>query len=125
MAQRIIPFTVQVNPGSSPAAPVAHALNFGAADVVQIDVMVPPGPAGFVGFFVGNGGGQYVPEGIGEYIVADDKYLIFPVEGGPNNGNWNVTAYNQGNYTHNLYVYFHVNNITLTQAAASATPIGL
>lgn len=125
MAQRIIPFTVLVNPGTTPTTPLAHPLNFGPADVVQIDVMVPPGPAGFVGFFIGNGGGQYVPEGAGQFITPDDKYLMFPVDGAPNNGNWNVTAYNTGNYPHTLYVYFHVNNLTVAEANALATPIGL
>lgn len=125
MAQRVIPFTVTTGAGITPSNPQVTNLQFAPADVVQIDIFVPPGPAGFLGFFIGNGGGQFIPEGIGKFITPDDVYLKFPTEGAPNNGNWSVTTYNQGNYTHTLYLFFHVNNLVSSESIASSSPIGL
>lgn len=125
MAQRVIPFTVITSTGITPSNPQTTNLTFDPADVVQIDIMVPPGPSGFLGFYIGNGGGQFIPEGIGEWITPNDVYLTFPVEGGPNNGNWDLVSYNQGNFAHTVYLFFHVNNLAANVSVGVSAPIGL
>lgn len=125
MAKRILPFTVTTGTQFTPANPQVTPLSFASADVVQIDIMVPPGPAGFLGFYVGNGGGQFIPEGQGIWITPDDVYLTFPIEGAPDNGNWSLVSYNLGNYSHTIYLFFHVNNLDLSQGSSFSAPIGL
>lgn len=125
MAQRIIPFTVSTGAGITRDNPQITNLQFTSADVTQIDIMVPPGPSGFLGFHVDNGGGQYIPEGSNIWITPDDVYLSFPVESAPNNGNWQLVTYNNGNYSHTLYLFFHVNNLSLTSGSSFSAPIGL
>lgn len=125
MAQRILPFTVTTGTQYTPDSPLHTPLTFESADVVQIDIMVPPGPSGFLGFYVGNGGGQVIPEGENIWITPDDVYLNFIVEGMPNNGNWELVSYNQGNFSHTLYLYFHVNNLQVSAGIGLSAPIGL
>lgn len=125
MAQRILPFTVETGTQYTPTAPLTTDLTFPSADVIQVDIMVPPGPSGFLGFYLGNGGGQVIPEGIGQWITPDDVYLSFQMEGLPNNGNWQFVSYNTGNYSHTVYLYLHVNNLNQVQGASFSTPVSL
>ena len=125
MAERILPFTVQTGVHITPQNPQFTNLKFASADVVQVDVMVPPGPSGFLGFYIGNGGGQVIPEGENIWITPDDVYLTFTMEGLPNNGNWQLVSYNLGNYTHTIYLYFHVNNLSVSQGSSFSSPVSL
>lgn len=125
MAQRILPFTVTTGTQYTPQNPLTTNLSFQSADVIRIDIMVPPGPSGFLGFHLDNGGGQVIPEGEDVWITPDDVYLSFTVEDMPNNGNWQLVSYNQGNYSHTIYIYLHVNNLQLNTGIGTSVPIGL
>jgi len=125
VAERLLPFTVETGTQYTKTSPLVTDLTFPSADVVQIDIMVPPGPSGFLGFYIGNGGGQVIPEGENIWITPDNVYLHFPLEGLPNNGNWQLVSYNTGSYTHTLYLFFHVNNLNASQGSSFSTPVSL
>lgn len=112
MASRVLPLTCVVPAGTAIATPVPFKLVFQPSNVDRIDVRVPPGPAGLVGFAIQYGGGNFIPEGSGQWIIADDQYITWPLQGAPDGGNWQVSAYNLDVLPHTLYFYFLISTIT-------------
>jgi|SRR5215469_709969 len=109
MSDRIEWFTVTVPAGTPVNAPITFPCVFQQGEVTEIDVNVPPGPSGNVGFFIAAGGSQYVPRTIGSFVVVDDKYLTWPLTNAVTSGSWAVVAYNTGSVPHTLQVGFQIN----------------
>lgn len=114
MAQRIVPLTAVVPANTPIATPHHFPLQFPSSEVERIDVRIPPGPSGFVGFAINNGGGNFIPDINGTWVVADDQYIQWPLEGAPNNGNWDITAYNTDVLDHTLYFFFLISDLVST-----------
>lgn len=125
MAERVIPLTCVVPANTAIASPQQFPLQFPAANVERIDVRVPPGPGGYVGFAVQYGGGNFIPEGNGTWIVADDQYIQWPLTGAPDGGNWTITAYNQDVIPHTLYVFFLISELTSANVPTASGLLGL
>lgn len=106
MATEIRTYAVTVPAGTSQASAFSQAITFPAREVSQINIRVPPGPRGQVGFAIGTGGMPIIPAGPGVFLVADDQEIEWPLDDVPNSGSWEVFAYNTGNYPHTLYVTF-------------------
>lgn len=96
----------------------SQVISFPPRTVDQINVRVPPGPRGTVGFAIGTSGMPLVPAGPGVYLVANDQEIDWPLDNVPNSGSWQVFAYNTGNYPHTLYLTFLLD---LVQPSAVAT----
>lgn len=109
MADRIEWFNVTVPAGTLKTAPVVIPCVFPQGDVTEIDVKVPPGPQGNVGFFIGAGGSQYVPRTRYAFIMPDADYFTWPMQNAINSGSWSVTAYNTDVFDHAFQVFFQVN----------------
>lgn len=120
MSDHLYWFTITVPALTAIASPATTAMVFNAADVDEIKVVVPPGPAGSVGFQVWNGGGPFIPQSAGQYIVADDYTFELPQEKAPNNGNWSFVAYNTDFIPHTLQVGFAVSDFVIQQVPTSA-----
>lgn len=125
MAQRVITLACTVPPTTPIAAPQHFPLVFPAAIVERIDVIIPPGPSGLVGFYIGQGGGSYLPDNAGSWIVADDKLLQWPTDDAPNNGNWEVVAYNTDAWQHTIYVYFSISDLPVANVPGASGLVGL
>lgn len=125
MAQRVVYFSATVTPSATPASPQTFPMTFNPADVERIDVKIPAGPSGNVGFYIGYGGGQFIPEGTANWIIPDNDYLSFPLVDAPNGGNWSLVGYNLGNYNHTIYVTFLLNNLAAQTIASLSPAIGL
>lgn len=125
MAQRVIPLTCTIPAGTPISAPAHFPFVFAAANVERIDVRVPPGPSGTVGFNINHGGGGFIPEGAGNWIIADNQYLQWPLDDAPNNGNWDIVGYNLDVLDHTIYVFFNVSALTSVSIPVSSVPIGL
>lgn len=125
MAQRVIPLTCTIPANTPSTAPKHFPLVFAAANVERIDVRVPPGPSGTVGFNINHGGGNFIPEGSGNWIIADDQYLQWPLDDAPNNGNWDIVAYNVDVVAHTIYLFFNVSNLAVVNTPGSSGMIGL
>lgn len=124
MAQRVIPLTCTVPKQTSVAQPVSFPLAFPSAEVERIDVRVPPGFLGLVGFSINNGGGNFIPEGNGNWIIADDQFMQWPLSDAPNNGNWTIQAYNLDYVSHSFYVYFNISNLAVINTPLSSGLVG-
>jgi hypothetical protein len=122
MAIEIRPFTVTIPAGTTIASGFTAALSMPARVVSQIDVRVPPGPRGEVGFGIGNSGVIVIPYGGASYIVTDDETLVFALENEIDSGAWQFFGYNTGSYDHTIRLYFHCELLTGAAASAGVPP---
>ncbi len=106
MAARIYSFACTVPAGTPVAKPVTVAMSMPAVEVVEIDIVVPHGPAGFMGFAIGAAGVPVFPEASGQWIVTDAQNLSWPLEDAIDSGAWEFFGYNTGSYPHTVYVTF-------------------
>lgn len=111
MSDRIEWFTVTIPANTPIATPQRTSCVFQQGEVVQIDVIVPPGPSGNVGFFISAGGSQYVPRTPGSYIVADNIFIQWPITNAINSGSWAFTAYNTDLVSHKYQIGFHIDEV--------------
>lgn len=122
MAIEIRPFTVTIPAGTAVSAKFTVSLAMPARVVSQIDVRVPPGPRGEVGFGVGSSGVIVVPFGGAAYIVTDDEPLTFVLENLIDSGGWQFFGYNTGAYDHTIRLYFHCDLIRGAGASTTTAP---
>jgi hypothetical protein len=108
MAREVQLFDVVVPAGTLKAAPQITALAFPFRVVDEVEILVPPGPRGEVGFQLGASGGQVVPVTVGAFIVTDNEIIHWPLEGQLDNGAWQLIAYNTGALPHTITVRFLV-----------------
>ena len=124
MSDRVYWFTITIPLLTHIASPQTTNMTFNPAEVESISVIVPPGPAGSVGFQIWNGGGAWLPQSKGQYIVADDYNPRWMQNKAPNNGNWQFVAYNEDFVAHTLQVGFEVNDF-VTPITSTSSVIGL
>lgn len=122
MADRLEWFAVTIPAGTAIASPVVVPCVFNTGDVTKINVKVPPGPQGNVGFFIGAGGSQYVPRTPGSFIMPDNDYFQWDMQNAISSGSWSVTAYNTDIFPHTIQVSFEVNE---NPAITSPVPSGI
>lgn len=120
MAREIRAFNVTIPAGTPISAGFTADLSFPARIVQQIDVLVPPGPRGEVGFAIGSAGRPVIPEQTGQFIVTDDEVIHWPLENYIDSGSWTFFGYNTGAFPHTLYVRFQLG---LVQQPGGAAPI--
>lgn len=113
MAVEVRHFSVVVATGSTPAAPVTTNMIFPVRIVDWIEVDVPPGPRGEVGFYIASSRAQVLPFTPTPplFLVVDDTVKRWELQNHPTSGDWQLVAYNTGSYPHTLLVTF---GLTLT-----------
>lgn len=104
MATRIESFQVVVPAGTLQVSPLDTALDFVPAVVDEITILVPPGPSGLVGFAFIHSFQQIIPFQDGEFIVADNEVLRWPLSRFPEGRGWIVRAFNEDVYNHTLFI---------------------
>lgn len=104
MATRIETPTLVVPAGTPIAAPVQVALYARRAEIQEIEIFVPPGPSGLVGFSFWHSSEQVIPAIKGTWVVTDDETVRWPLAGYSVQPNWTMRAYNLDIYPHTLYV---------------------
>ena len=104
MAERIEHFAVTIPEATLSTAPQDSSLSFNAGIVERLEILIPPGPSGLVGFQVRHSGETVIPHDSSEWIVADDEVIKWDMEGYPTGNAWGLRAYNEDVYEHTLYV---------------------
>lgn len=127
MSARLEVATVTVSAGTAIAAPQSTTLTLRDAIMERIEVRVPPGPSGLVGFALVHSGQQVIPFTDGQWIVTDDESIDWTVENYPTGDKWAVKAYNLDVYPHTLYFRFHLRELgtstpQVQQAVAITAP---
>jgi len=118
MAAEIHQFTVTIPALTAMSSPVTIDLALDYFDIESVDLEVPPGPAGLMGFYLARSGQQWIPYEAGEFIVWDDRFDSWTLEDQPTSAGWEVVGYNTDVFDHVVVVRFHVNII----GAAPAPP---
>lgn len=106
MAEVIRRFTATIPAGTAKASPVTVTMNFPPMEVVEIEVVVPPGPNGTMGFKIAQAGGQVFPFTPDDYIVTNNETIKWEIEGANTSGAWQVIGYNTGSFNHSIEVRF-------------------
>lgn len=109
MAQRIEIFTVTVPSGTALSTPQTTSMGMNPGIVERIEILVPPGPSGLVGFQVRHSGDTVIPHDSTKWIISDNERIDWRVEGYPEGNAWAFRAYNTDVYNHTFYLRFHVN----------------
>ena len=125
MSDRIEWFSVIIPANTPQTALVSSPFVFAAGNVVEIDVKVPPGPAGNLGFYLTAGGSQYIPRTRGSFIVPDGDFFQWPMSNAINSGQWGIVAYNTDVWPHLVEVGFMVNELTISPSPAFSVPLSL
>lgn len=135
MAQRIETFDIVTPAGTTAALPLTTAMTFDRGIVERIEVLIPPGPSGLVGFRIVHSGDVIIPRDRSKWIVADNEVIKWELEDYPTGSAWSMRTYNTDVYEHTLYVRILVretprSNITRAQLvsitpSATAEDIGL
>lgn len=123
MSNLMYSFDPVVPAGTPIAAPVTFDLSFPQAIVDLIEIHVPPGPNGNLGFAFANADQPIVPFNSGQFIVADDDRFEWALSGQITSGAWQLIAYNTGIYDHQVFIRFLVSSISLPVAQPQVTLI--
>ena len=122
MAREFQRFAVTIASGTLASAPLVQNVTMPPRIVRKIEVIVPPGPRGEVGFQLGFSGKQLIPYTVGQFIVTDDEKKEWDLEGFPDSGAWQVIAYNTGSFNHTLEFIFHLDLVD-TSVTEAPTPV--
>lgn len=108
MSERFELFDVTVAANTAIATPQTNALSFNLGIVNRIEILVPPGPSGLVGFRIRHSGETVIPYDRSRWIVANDEVIKWDTEGFPVGNAWAIEAYNTDVFNHTLYLRFLV-----------------
>lgn len=126
MSYQVRQFTAEIPAGTPKAAPVQINLNTGWWEIDSIDLEVPPGPSGLMGFQLWTGNGQWMPYEVGEYFVWDDRDKSWIMTDQPIGQQWSVVGYNTDPVNpHAVVVRFHISPVptpTPTPPPITITP---
>lgn len=122
MATRIEVFEVEVPAATLEAAPADTDLNFDSGRVERVEIMVPPGPSGFVGFAIVHSNQQIIPYQSGRFIIADNEVLKWELESYPEASPWTIRAYNTDIYPHTLHIRLYIDDSPRDEPVFVAPP---
>lgn len=106
MAQEIHAFAFTIAAGTAIATPASALFTMPPRVVQQVNVKVPPGPRGLMGFQLGSTGVQLIPAIPGAFVITDNEEIVWPLENQIDSGSWEAFGYNLGQYPHTLYFRF-------------------
>ena len=123
VATEVHAFQVTIPTGTPVSAPYVETLTLDYRTVVTVDLMVPSGPAGTMGFAVLHSGTQMLPVEEGTWFVWDGLDQSWDMADLPDSQGWQVAGYNLGDYDHTVYVRLHTVPVTAGEASVPA-PVG-
>lgn len=106
MSREIRAYSCVVPAGTTLVAPASFDLSFPPRQVDTLEIVVPPGPSGTVGFAVQNSNVTVIPYDSDEFLVMSNEKVSWPLDGYIDSGSWNLLAYNTGTLDHTIYVRF-------------------
>lgn len=124
MATRIEPFVVTTPASTAIASFQRTSLPFQKGRVDRVEIIIPPGPSGLVGFKLAHSGQAVIPIQADIWNVADDTRFDWPLTNFPDGLAWELWTYNTDVYDHSIYLWFHVVELSLVDAV-SAVPLSI
>ena len=106
MSNEIRAYTLTIPAGTPTTAPVQLDCSFPPRNVDALQVIVPPGPSGLVGWRVLNSGVKLIPYESDDWIITAGEIITWPLTGQITSGSWQVEGYNTGTNDHSVYFRF-------------------
>lgn len=106
MAAEVRTFAALIPAGTLITAPVTVAFTMPTRLIESVEILVPPGCNGLVGFAIAAAGQPVIPYGAGQWIIANGETIKWPIENQIQSGAWSLRGYNNGVYQHTLQVRF-------------------
>lgn len=126
MADRVHAFAPVVPAGTAIGAPVTVATPFPDGVVTAIQVRIPNGPLGTMGFVIAYAGQTIVPDNSGTWLVMNDEQWEWPLDNNPTGGQWSIIGYNTDIFDHTVYIRYLVNEFKVPVSSGSViAPIPL
>ena len=126
--RQALPFTVTVPAGTQINAPAAFPLAIGDSWVYSIEVEVPKGSGGAMGFNIAYAGTQIIPWSTPvTWLVVENYRNTFQVDAEMGNG-LVLKAYNTGYWNHQIFLRVNATPISAYlggQAQAPVAPLDL
>lgn len=122
MADEIRQNTLDIPAGTTPAAPALVDCTFPPRNVTGIEIVVPPGVNGLVGFRILNSGVAVIPYDSDAWIVTNNEVISWPITSAINSGSWQVEGYNTGTNDHTIYFRWLLDYVT-TAETATVSPV--
>lgn len=104
MAERIEIFDVTTAAGTAIASPQTTALSFNQGIVQKLEILIPPGPSGLVGFRIRHSAQVVIPNSGNGWIIGDNEKIEWPLEKYPVGNKWTIQTYNTDVFPHTLYL---------------------
>lgn len=126
MSGRIWYYEATIPAGTPLASPWVVDLATDVGAIERIDMLVPAGPHGNLGFALLYGNGQVYPFQSDAWVIADDVTLVWSPDSGLSSGAWSLEGYNLGSYDHTVYVTLTaVSPAALGAGATVITPVAV
>ena len=114
--------SIPANTAKSALATVSAAIP--ACTVDTIDLEVPPGPQGLMGFYLAMSGQQIIPMTAGEFIIWDNYRDSWSLEDFPETGAWQIVGYNlDGAFAHEVVIRYHTDPLSVDSTPPTLTII--
>lgn len=123
MASEVRSFINTIPAGTQALAPFVTDMIMPPRIVEALEITVPPGPRGLVGFAIGAAGQWIFPIQAGRWIVTDNEEIHWPLEDQIDSGGWQFFGYNLGQFPHTIYVRFLVRPTTVPLDSGGVQPI--
>lgn len=106
MATDFRTFAVTIPAGTLVTAPLVTNLTMPPRIVRGVDIRIPPGPSGLMGFALGAAGQPVIPSNAGAWIITDNETINWAIDGFIDSGAWQLFGYNAGLLPHTVYLRF-------------------
>ena len=115
MSAEIHQYTATVPANTPKTALFTYDIPLSNYTIESVDLEVPPGPAGLMGFYLARSGVSWIPYEADEYLVWDDRFDSWTLNDQPTGIGWQVVAYNiDTQFSHDVVVRFHVNPVVVS-----------
>lgn len=111
-ASRVEVFDVAVPANTAQANAIETPTRWAPGELVSVDVRIPDGASGLVGFRILYAHGQAIPTTPGSWIIGNDDLFQTDVLGYLNGGEWSILAYNLDRFPHSLHVRYFVADLS-------------
>lgn len=125
MADRVEVFDVTVTAGTAKATPQLTTTQFADGYVTDVEVVIPDGCKGLVGFQLAKDGNPIIPNTAGAFITGNDEVIRWPIDNFPFGGKWQLRAYNTGVFDHTLEVRYLIREWQPPSAPAEVLPVAI
>lgn len=119
MSRLLSSFDNLIPAGTAKATPAVFDMSMAPGIVDSIEIHVPPGPNGVMGFSLAAAGQAILPTNPGQWIIASDDSFVWNLTNQIQSGAWQMLGYNTGIYDHTVYIRF------LTSLIGDAAPVVL